>query len=544
MTTHPSEVHLSSPRTSTARADRGVPLARRGGTPRDAVVVVPGRRWADAAIALGALVAGLLVFSWRVGVPSPWRDEAVTIAVASRSAGDVWRLVQHVDLVHAPFYFLAHLLFGSSVTITQARSISVVAAALTGAVLPGLTRRIAGAGVGTGAARLAGAVAAALWVCMPFVSRYAQEARPYALATLLATVSTYLLVRASPASSPTAPASSGSPVPSTPAGRRWWWAAYAVSIPLVVSLNTLAALVVLAHAGWLLGACRRTRVRGVAAVGAGGLLALPLLVAQRAQSEQVAFLRAPTPRELGDHVLFALGSTPGTVVAALAVVVLVWRARARRLVVVGLLWGLLPIPLLWTLSQLTPFWTTRYLVFVAPGTCLLLAAVATVALPGLRRREVPAVLAALLVIGMAVTGLRMQGVFRDPEIGHAEDLRGTAAYVGAHARAGDGLLFVPDGEYRYRVLTQLYPESFDDLDDLALAEPAAASATLVGVQRSAAQVSAAMAASRRVWVVGGPGALVAASPTDAATIAALRRGFRLESVHELRAFTVRLYVAR
>ena len=57
-------------------------------------------------------------------------------------------------------------------------------------------RRAAAVAVGPAVARLTGACAAALFVATPFVSRYAQEARPYALATLAATLGTYLLLRA------------------------------------------------------------------------------------------------------------------------------------------------------------------------------------------------------------------------------------------------------------------------------------------------------------------------------------------------------------
>ncbi|WP_432561621.1 glycosyltransferase family 39 protein [Kineococcus sp. SYSU DK003] len=479
-----------------------------------------GRR-PDLLLGLGAVVSALLVFSWRLGTPSPWRDEAVTIAVASRSAGQIRALVQDVDLVHAPFYFLTHALFGADVDIVQARWISVVAASLTAPLLYGLARRAAAPAVPVATARLTGVTAAALFVSMPFASRYAQEARPYALATLVATLGTYLLVRA------------GS------SHRRAWWVAYALSIPVLVALNTVAALVLVAHAGWALAAGRTVRWRAAVAAGTGVVLSVPLLLAQDAQSAQVAFLQRPTVAELGGHVLFALGSSGvAVVVAGLAAALAVWRARARRLVLVGLLWGVLPWPLLWAVSQVTPFWTTRYLVFVVPGTCLLLASVVTVAL----RRRVPIVVAATLVGAMTVTGLHMQLVFRSPTIGHAEDLRGTADYVATHARPGDGLLFLPDGEYRYRVLTQLYPEVFAPLDDIALERTATESATLVGTTVPARFLWQRMADVQRVWVIGGVGPVVTKTAADRETKRLLDNGYELVSTEEKRAFSVKLYV--
>ncbi len=533
-----SEVDLST-QARTERAGPRVPLAREraGALPRrPAATRRDGRggpRWPDALVgAVSALVA-LAVFSWRVGVPSPWRDEAVTVAVARRSAEEIWRLVQHVDLVHAPFYFLVHSLFGPSTTVVQARWPSVLAAAATAPLLHGLARRLALPAVGPRTARLAGVTAAALWVATPLVSRYAQEARPYALATLVATASAYLLVRGS-------------------GSARWgWWAGYAVSLPLLAALNTLALMVLPAHAGWLLLRGAGARRRGALAGGAGALLALPLLVAQSTQQGQVAFLRPPPLRQLGEHVVFALGSPVTVALAAVAVVLAVRWARARALLEVGLLWGAVPVPALWLLSQAHPLWTTRYLVVVTPGTCLLLAAAVTVAAPRRWRARsqvlpavLPAVVALVLVAATAVAGLRMQLVFRDAELGHAEDLRGTAEHIAEHARPGDGLLFVPDGEYRYRVLTQLYPDAFEGLRDLALAEPAAESATLVGTVVPTGELAGALEGTRRIWVVGGAGPLVTAGEQDRETVRLLQEDYRLAHERHLRAFGVRLYVAQ
>jgi len=519
-----------------------VPPARRGSARRSSDrtpdPAAPGRgARADRLAGLVALALGLLVFSWRLATPSPWRDEAVTVAVASRSARQIWDLVQTVDLVHAPFYLLAHALFGTGVDVTQVRSISVVAAALTGPLLYGTARRAAGGGR---SGRLAGATAALLWVSMPFVSRYAQEARPYACAALLVTTSTYLLLRASTGEGPGA------------GSRRRWWALYALSLPAIVAINTVAVLVVLGHAGWILTGRSRHRLPGLLAAGAGGLLCLPLLWAQSTQQAQVAFLQRPRADALLQHATFALGSPTGAVVAGVAALVVVLLARARRLVLLGVLWGVVPVPLLWLVSQVHPFWTTRYLVFVAPGTCLLLAAVATIALPaaltsaraGARwPARLPLVAAGLLVVLVAGTGMPMQLVFRNPVIGHGENMRATAAYVAREKQPGDAVLFLPDGDYRYRVINQLYPAAFAGVRDVALARTAAASSTLVGVERSPDALTAAMAGVRRVWVIGGPGPIITASAGDKRKAELLASGYRLVSEHDERAFSVRLYVA-
>ena len=144
---------------------------------------------------------------------------------------------------------------------------------------------------------------------------------------------------------------------------------------------------------------------------------------------------------------------------------------------------------------------------------------------------------------MAGTGLPMQFVFRNPVIGHGENMRATAAYVDREKQPGDAVLFLPDGDYRYRVVNQLYPAAFAGVRDVALARTAAESSTLVGVERSPDDLTAAMAGVQRVWVIGGPGAVVTASAGDKRKAELLARGYRLVSEHDERAFSVRLYVA-
>jgi mannosyltransferase len=66
------------------------------------------RRHTDAVLIglLGALVSG--AFLW---VPSVWYDEAATVVSATRSWGQLWAMIQTVDLVHAAYYAFMHLWF-------------------------------------------------------------------------------------------------------------------------------------------------------------------------------------------------------------------------------------------------------------------------------------------------------------------------------------------------------------------------------------------------------------------------------------------------
>src|SRR5215813_9472968 len=62
---------------------------------------------APVAIAIPALVT-LAVGLWRISVPSYWRDESVTVAMARRPVGDMINALDRSDAVHGLYYLLMH----------------------------------------------------------------------------------------------------------------------------------------------------------------------------------------------------------------------------------------------------------------------------------------------------------------------------------------------------------------------------------------------------------------------------------------------------
>jgi len=113
--------------------------------------VYPYRRWLPVAVP-GLVMLGLGLFEATRPVLS-W-DEVATADVAHRSAGQIGRLLPHIDGVFGPYYLLMHVwttLFGASVLSLRLPSILAMAgaAALTGE----LGRRLFGvtAGVLAGA---------------------------------------------------------------------------------------------------------------------------------------------------------------------------------------------------------------------------------------------------------------------------------------------------------------------------------------------------------------------------------------------------------
>src|SRR5258706_11492490 len=92
-----------------------------------------------------------------------------------------------------------------------------------------LGRRLAQAS-GLPGPRAAGLLAGLALTAVPLTTRYAQEARPYALTTLFAVLATYALVRAV-------------------ASPRWpWWVLYAAALLLAGLFRLLSVLIVAAHA--------------------------------------------------------------------------------------------------------------------------------------------------------------------------------------------------------------------------------------------------------------------------------------------------------
>jgi len=196
-------------------------------------------------VVAGPAVAELVVGGYQISGPSLWRDEAATIVGSQRPAGAIIALARNQDAVHGPYYMLMHFVIavgGRSEAVL--RLPSLIAMCLAVALTAVLARRLALAAA-LPAPGVTGLAAGLLLVAVPLTTRYAQEARPYALTTLFAVLASYLLVRAAGSS-------------------RWtWWAGYAAALTLTGLFNLFAVLLAVAHGVSLLVA-RRVRSVGPA----------------------------------------------------------------------------------------------------------------------------------------------------------------------------------------------------------------------------------------------------------------------------------------
>jgi mannosyltransferase len=435
---------------------------------------------------LAVLVTSLTVFTWRIGTPAPWRDELITLAAAERPVGAILRTTENLDRAHVLYYLVVRVLAGpdasSDPSLVRVRLVSVVAGSLTCLLLVEIGRRLGGT--------VLGVVSALVLAVSPLTSRYAQEARSYALVMLCCAASTLVLLVAT--------------------GRRrgagWTWFLYTALLIFGAMLNVLALLVVPAHGAYLVVAERRALRQWLGPATVAGLCALPMVWALAGQQKQVAWLGTISVADLAPF--FRAQYPSAASLAALVVALLASRpSRYPRALALGVAWGVLPVVLLWAVSLVHPLFAWRYVVFSLPGLALLVGALVA----GARLRTMTA---AAVIVLLAIGGVPAQQAYRRMADGHGEDTRAVAREIASRARPGDAVLFVPND---LRILASASPGEFARVQDVTLLLPGIASDTFSGVEVPADRVAARMAGSERIWVVtGGRGLAGIRAPIDEA----------------------------
>ena len=473
-----------------------------------------------------------VVGGYELGGPSLWRDEAYTKDAIGRSVSQIFALLGHQDAVHGAYYLVMHVIaaaIGTSATALRFPSLCamVIATGFTAAIgrqtaalaqAPKLTR----APNAEGASRvstpaLTGLLSGLVFATAPYMTYYAQMARSYAIVTMFATIATYLLLRA------------------YPDGRwRWWWS-YGAAIALTALFNLFALLILVAHGVTLLLTDARSRpgrdqpgrdrpgsgrwigrlpVRWLAVSAAALIVLGPLLHVASGQQEQIDWLTRPdfkTIERLFDDfagskelvVPFALLALAGLAAGCLAD-----NWRPLNPAAIALPWLVVPPFLLIAVSYVKPVYYERYVEFCLPALAILvgagLAAIVRLAsaapLRRLRLTWMPAVVATLIVLGLAAMLVGPQRAIRQTAA-RPDNLRLASAIVAAHEQPGDVVFYIP---LDMQVLGTGYPAPFLRLRNLALASSAIASATLSGLEvTSPAVLKSRFNDVRRVWVVTG-----------------------------------------
>ena len=430
----------------------------------------PAKVAAVPAALIPAILAATVTMT-EIGRPELWRDELATWSAASRPLPQLWRLLHHTDAVIGPYYVVEHVwisVFGDSATAM--RLPSALAMTMTAAVVALIARRLV-AWHDAEHALVAALASGVIFAFIPAVTRYGQEARPYAFTALFSALATLALLAL--------------------VDRRTWyrWAGYALALAAagaasLVTLSILAGhvvgLVALRGRGWrpipatLRGITARfLPVAGFAAcVAAAVALNYPLIVAGRQQaSSQLDNLPHPGWSALWTlwPQLFSSGPAAVLVLVLAGAGLITGPAAYRRACGFAVAVALVPVLGVWIVSHGTvSYWTTRYFIFTLPawaaaagtGVAAVTARAGALAVRyGVSARYgVAAVLTALPL----AAGATAQVAVREPEAHNwwtypapsgdiPIDYAQAADIIAAHEQADDGIAFQISDDNRWEV---------------------------------------------------------------------------------------------
>ncbi|MEU6021737.1 glycosyltransferase family 39 protein [Micromonospora sp. NBC_01739] len=384
--------------------------------------VSPGRHtgWLALLPALAALTVGYQGAADR----QMWNNEYATWHAAVLGTADLRHLLSNTDLVHVSYLMIVRgwiQLVGDEPLAMRLPSLAAMAIAAAATTLIG--RRLAGTGPGL--------VAGLIFVLIPSVSRYAQEARSYALVTMAATVATLLLLRALE-----------KPV-------RGRWVLYLLAVALMGWLHFVSFLVLAAHLLMMLrGTVDRDdnrRYQWFGYVGGAGLLVLPLLTVASGQSASISWIKADLDAVLrfpGDLFLSTRGMAAVVGLGAIGALV-AWRTGNRMLPAL-LTWALLPPIFAYVTFDVLHLFLPRYVLFTLPAWAIL-AAIGVCSVARLLPRSTSAwswLLPAMLVLpGLAYLVLPDHRVVRASPVVGQPDYQGAIDAMRRGMQPGDGLAY-------------------------------------------------------------------------------------------------------
>lgn len=453
------------------------------GTRRRTTGAPPRRGGAIVALVPAGVMA--VIGGYGIGTRDLWNDELVTAYTTRLSMGELRRLVGNIDLVHVAYYLLIKVwtaLAGDSPPALRAPS--VVAMATAAALIVLIGRRLADTAVGF--------VGGVLFVLLPAVSRYAQEARSYAFVTAGAALATWLLLRA------------------LERRTRLAWVLYGASLVVAGWLHFVVLMLLAAHALYVLATTGREddrRWEWVIAAGAAMLPVIPLLVWGSRQSGQISWIRADIdavgrfPGQLfGNWQVAALVAALGLLGLALA---LLERRRAAALLLVT--WALVPPVVGYATFSWLHLFLARYYLFTLPAWCLLAAYGVCETGRTFSRRRRPALFlvgTVLAVPPLVILGLPAQREVRAPTLPGQPAYFVAVRYVQRTAEPGDGIAFNDEfgrSSDLARKVTDYVMRGSQRPRDVFLARPAAERGWLTATE--CADPAPCLGDTRRIWLL-------------------------------------------
>lgn len=388
------------------------------------------------------------------GRPSFWYDEAATISASySRPLSALSQMLGDVDAVHGLYYVLMHGWFTvAPPTEFWSRVPSGLAVGVAAAGVVVLGRQLSSRGVGLTAGVVCAILPRATWAGI--------EARPYALTMVLAVWLTVALVWA--------------------AGResRWAWLGYGALLAVSILFDVYLALLVPAHAVFVLVFRRRRAVVLPFAIAAGVGVAVmaPFVKMVAGQAQQISWITPIGTRTFEDVAVqqyfdrnpYFAALAAVVVLAAVAVWVFARRPSVgdRETAVLAVAWLVIPTALIVAYSAVRePLYTPRYLCFTAPAMALLLG-VCVMAVA--RRAWVAAIVVVVFALVAAPTFIAVQ---RGPYAKYDMDYSQVADLISAKAAAGDCLLVNDTVTFHpapMRPLMAARPDAYLGLVDVSL----------------------------------------------------------------------------
>ncbi|MBA2283908.1 MAG: glycosyltransferase family 39 protein [Ktedonobacteraceae bacterium] len=421
-----------------------------GRAPGSWVRRIPGRDWLLAGI-IGVVALGLNLY--RLGAPSLWFDEILSVERARQSLPVLWKIVTTTQPNMALYYFFLHgwlnftALFGLPPTEAVVRFPSAIFAAMASIVVFLLGRRFLG---------LAGGLTAAgLYVLNDLQLVYAQETRSYAIQLVLLCLAWYALLI----------------VLTSDRYQKRWLLCYVLAMTLSVYVHFFSLLLLFAQV-LALGALlllptpwrerTRQRLRAlIVSLLSIGILVTPMLIASRVGSK-TDWIPIPNLKDvihlfltIGDDSPIYVFSLAVFIALGLAVTVLTFQSGGRRLLqraslirggddaqvshyqqllplaLMLLFWLVVPVATSYVISQKsTHLFLSRYLVTVVPALFLLVG----LGLVVLRWRLVKVALVFCLLL------FAMRYVPTYYANAQVEDWRTASQWVEQHYQTDDGMV--------------------------------------------------------------------------------------------------------
>lgn len=370
-------------------------------------------------------VIGLALRLANITKSSIWHDEGYSAMLISEPVMDI--IARTARDVHPPLYYIAQHYWSGLFGVSELglRSFSVAVGILTIPAVYFLAKRLF-------AHESLARTAALFTACAPFLVRYSQEARMYALVALLLILATYCLVRA---------------LQDRTAG---WWVAYSALIAASLYTHYYTVFIIAAHWLYMMAQTRkgeglRLKPWWLANLGAVALFAiwLPAAYAQFTRV-QAAFWIPPVniltlPNTLMQFLTFSDSLAGiykiglGVIAAGLMAGLVIWARRYRAGVLLLTLYTLAAPIAVFLLSFARPIYIDRYFVFSAVGFYILLAAIIYLLRPFSSHRY----LRIAVIIGLlAVFAHGLSNVYAQAN----HQMRAVAAEISSRYQPGDEIV--------------------------------------------------------------------------------------------------------